>query len=992
MSNKKGAHMKSSCKILVLIFVMTYSSLLCVDPGTLKGTYTILRSSLGEEYTAASPVHGAILAETGFIRNYYRFGNPDEAPVKLIKALFHEVAGSFNATRLGSNPGAHFSASTIGKIMGHLFIEYKEPKTCKDNIVKVITLDPDFKASLQKTAEKAAQIESEIKQVKESAKTLESSPLKLSMRNLFSKLGREHPADVRVFFEGTIKTLNEKIEAEHDTKKKGNLSKQKEVFDKILKTPNIFDDYNKYRQQKEAFEKKQPELQNDKLKNNAAAAQDGVKNFVNVLIETREASKTDVYFPSMTEGVLLGFLYTKAQSKEDFKKYFDAFFTIVRGGESGEIGEESKSPGDIPGTLINDAWVKDIYIKEDLDNIPTIKKWAELDNTVLNKSFEAVVFKEIMGRFYLAPLPPFSGDMDVTYKGKTFTNCMETTMLNLCNVYAYDSNKKIFTSRDGMIAMIKNFYDTIQIDPVNIGKLNVHQAWSDCLQNIPGVAYNRLVIDGARALAPIDTRGFIHGVIGEDDDEKKEAKESFSIVMSDGQTVTLPKITIAGGTYILIDPTAPANQAGFEVQPSLRNVIVIMNNLLGFELFEDEDFETAFGRKDFNTTYFPALCEKLEWECEIGERDLDKDDYTRTGLVIGFEAGRGHVDLSVTSRHGEVTKRESVTMSLEKKALFDDINTLKPTTDRNDFKVLLMRDEWAELFDLATISRPLIFAFRVSGMTSVVKKIITERVVGLYYFAAQFITALSMIDDLHHHIAILGCMTGEQWSNPLFDNIFKIMLEKVQQHANGEAKGRVFIEFVRTGRAFDRATKIASELVKATDAPTIAAGIDLFRELVQQGQAFDEAKNAVVELHSDCGYIGPMYPAVNNGFEALVTAIQASPDFTAGDVALDKIISRQNALKEKRLIFVRKIASDLIISKGADVLRTAINMFDSLVKKGQTIKEARAAVVLPELSKYDDKWFQIMVEEIKKLLETKIEALEIEPEEEKSDDLTAEDE
>jgi len=971
--------MKIISKIICVLFFMIYNNtnLLGVDPGALKGTYTILKSSLGEKYTDASPVHGAIWAETNLLKNYYRYGNQEEAPIKLIKALFHEVGGSFNVTMLGRNPGAHFSPVTVGKIMGHLFVEYKEPKLLSDNIVAAITSDDDFTASLKKTAEKAVQIDTDIKLVKDGLKALESTQQRQKeMTNLLSKLGKERPTDIQLFFQGKLKEIMNKIEDELDAQKKVNLVKQKEVFEKILNNPTLFEKYNEYRQEKEALEKKQPELQNERLKNDSVAAERGVQEWVKILLDAREASKTVGYFPSMPEGVLLGFLYKKAQSKQDFKKYLDAFFATVRRGElvsgfSGAVGApgESKEAGFV--SVLDEAWVADVYTKDDLEKIPAIKKWADIDNNVANKNYEAIVYKEIMERFYLGSLPRFSEYANVKYNDMVFANCMETTLRNLCNVYAYNPDDRIFKSRDGMTEKIKIFYDTVQKNPVNIESTTAHQDWSDCIQNMPGVAYNRLLISGTRAVAPRDTRGFIHGIIGTAD-ETKEIKESCSIGMTDGKIVTLPKVTIAGGTYLLING---AEQKGFEVQPSLRNTIIIMNNFFGLGLFAGKDFVTEFARKNFNMTYFPVLCEKLEWGCTLAGKDLDKKDYTNDWLSVDMQIGDSAIALQVMSDHGELTKSEDF-VDTEKKDSFADVMSVTPSTDSNHFKALFMRDALIELIDLTTIPIPLLFTLTTGTIDVVKGKILEKRVVRLYDFAAQYIISLPMMDDLYYHSEMFRLTDGAIWTIPVFSNVLGIILERLELHTNELAKGNALLWLLVSTKGekaldmgiktkvLDMGIKTAVKLMNTGDEEAYPTGLKILEQLVEQDMAFDIATKAVLNLIKSKNKqvlvdVVILLIELVKKEQAVDIATNAILDLATGMISngyqnssvilslLTNLLTKNRAIQEAHEV-VSMLAADNTSSRMKTMLKATIERLKKLVALKQKELEAKDAEAKPE--------------------------------------------
>jgi len=110
--------MKCREKLYVFFFVYTVNCFQAVFPSLsitdIKDTYTILKN----EFKQISPTHGMLCWD--LIQRYYELGDRQEASVKLVYQLFHEVQGALNITMKPSLPPTHFSAKTIGKIVAGL--------------------------------------------------------------------------------------------------------------------------------------------------------------------------------------------------------------------------------------------------------------------------------------------------------------------------------------------------------------------------------------------------------------------------------------------------------------------------------------------------------------------------------------------------------------------------------------------------------------------------------------------------------------------------------------------------------------------------------------------------------------------------------------------------------------------------------------------------------------------------------------------------------
>jgi hypothetical protein len=65
-----------------------------------------------------SPLIGLIFTYNNFIDNLYRYGDPIEPAVILIRALFHVLpGGEIQPTHLGSSAGSHLSSGVVGQLL-----------------------------------------------------------------------------------------------------------------------------------------------------------------------------------------------------------------------------------------------------------------------------------------------------------------------------------------------------------------------------------------------------------------------------------------------------------------------------------------------------------------------------------------------------------------------------------------------------------------------------------------------------------------------------------------------------------------------------------------------------------------------------------------------------------------------------------------------------------------------------------------------------------
>lgn len=146
-----------------------------------------------------SPLIGLLFTYNNFIDNLYRYGDPDEPAVELIKSLFHVLpGGEVQATHLGSCAGAHLSPSIIGELFEAL--ERLKPKLTEkrdaegkillgDELLHLIFNHPDYQESRKHLCETLKAAESDLealrkqdadsKHVRQKIKALEGDVIKI---------------------------------------------------------------------------------------------------------------------------------------------------------------------------------------------------------------------------------------------------------------------------------------------------------------------------------------------------------------------------------------------------------------------------------------------------------------------------------------------------------------------------------------------------------------------------------------------------------------------------------------------------------------------------------------------------------------------------------------------------------------------------------------------------------------------------------------------
>ena len=107
--------MKAITQLGILVTFLSIAMQAEIPFTQIKGLYDPLQ----KEYKSLSPIHGFNWWQIGIIENMYRFGNPDDATIKLIQELFYLQFDriTFDTTHLKRKPATYFTPQTIGKIL-----------------------------------------------------------------------------------------------------------------------------------------------------------------------------------------------------------------------------------------------------------------------------------------------------------------------------------------------------------------------------------------------------------------------------------------------------------------------------------------------------------------------------------------------------------------------------------------------------------------------------------------------------------------------------------------------------------------------------------------------------------------------------------------------------------------------------------------------------------------------------------------------------------
>jgi hypothetical protein len=584
-------------------------------PEFLKDSYTLFN----EEYEHLSPIHGALIWEGDIARRYYnaalyaprsheRWLACADGPSRLAQALFVETAGNFDISSHPNYPTKHMAISTIAHLIAVLEQAHGalDPLQLEDFILR----DTAFQDSVSST-DRARQ------------------ELKQHYDTLIKQARKQQQVDVVVLLQDSkISALNKLSthRLSHDWQRRQSITQLKQRIAMIgqLKGP-----------EKARAQKEQSKIERS-LASLESAQSSGDYNRVRELAYALVDSYTtsSCHPPYIAQWLLLACLYRKAHTKSDWIQYM----TIL----SEKIPAALRGKPDEVIAQSNFSHDETQYLKG-INDFLARSYLSALDPEL----YEKLVYAQIIKRFYKGFLPKMAEYTSIKYQGVVFPDCVETTLLNICNMILYDrisgtcNIEKIPVERRSQI--LHGFYaNPINRQISNNCMAEIHEAWGTSIQNLPYITYRQLIHvaeDGSRLAltAPKDTNGFIRGI----------PETTMCTLEHNGE-----RVKIAGRWYIHVNNP---RDLVCEMHPTLRNIVIVLDMLFKLNLFDVYPLEQSFLTTDFNARYMPLLCGNFAL---LNKRftpeelaSMDRDEYTTKGIRLEFNA----FDLMLTDEHAEIT-------------------------------------------------------------------------------------------------------------------------------------------------------------------------------------------------------------------------------------------------------------------------------------------------------------------------------------------------
>lgn len=611
--------------LFIIIILIPQAMSYTMTPEALKDSYVLFN----EKYEHLSPIHGALIWEGGIARNYYntalcaprrhdRWLTQTDGPSRLAQALFTDTLGNFDISTHPNYPTKHLGISTIANLIA--LLEQTDGPLAPLKLEDFILRDTEFNKSVQAT-------------------NREREALKQHFDKLIKQAQRQKEPDA------TIATLK-------DTKilALNKLSTQRLCQDWTriqsivqLKARLMLIDQLTGKERVQA----QKERAHIERSLNSLEAVQGNKDYNRVrelACALADSHRSPLgHPPHIAQWLLLSCLYRKAQTKKDLLQYM----TIL-----------AKKIPHVLRLKPDESYIQPVFTHDTTQYLGEIQAFLQQKpiQTLDPKMYEALIYTQIIKRFYKGFLPKITEYANISYHGISFPDCVETTLLNICNMILYDRQSGIFNIEkiplDKRSEILTYFYtNPINQQATHNNLLAVHQDWGQLLQNLPYVTYRQLIHiqeDGSllTLTAPKDTNGFIRGI----------PESTISSLERNGN-----RVKIADRWYIYVHNP---RDLVCEMHPTLRNIIITLDTLFKLNLFASSSLEQAFLTTHFNAHYMPLLCNNftLFQNKQFTPKELeniDKDEYTEKGIRLEFNL----FDLILTDEHAEIIthiKRDSI--------------------------------------------------------------------------------------------------------------------------------------------------------------------------------------------------------------------------------------------------------------------------------------------------------------------------------------------
>lgn len=565
------------------------------------------------------------------------------------------------------------------------------------------------------------------------------------------------------------------------------------------------------------------------------------------------------------------------------------------------------------------------------------------------ENYEEIVYTLLFPQFKIVPYDQARLlKQDGVPTGYTFADCMDNASRNLFNFLTYDQSSNSLKLdvlqrklKDILKEKFTNFNDRLArfyaqpIAITDIANQRLHDLWTMVISNIPYVTYAKVAYVNKPEPEKYDWPGFIK--ISENDASNKDLAHF-----------------LGEHQYRLISYTQGHEEdaIAYEMQPSLRNIIIVLDTLLKLGIFSDQNpIVREFARPDFVVVYLPQVFDKIGLKIESGiDVSIDADDLTGKQKKITT-----HSFTIATSRgHGEfdILRQQETRVSFPRIGINNLIIPFSAILlPRNADSIKMLIDQ--QKYYLALFSLPLDNPDFVSSSVDHLK--LSESILELFLAVAK------RHADPHVRMQSI-CKLYVRYMQLPSEPSISILQDSVDaaknafqsdKHVDREQGINLFKVLFAKGKGTESAQSAANRALEAEDVTIYKDGLILFRELVRNGDAIgaavEAAKKSVTSRVSDVQITGLklfeelMSKDIECDDESLAAAQTAIS--SQNDIVLEKGLELFQKLVKKNRKFDKAAgaaAQKAILSNDSTVQAAGCALFEKLFDQGQSFDAAIA--------------------------------------------------
>jgi hypothetical protein len=444
-------------KLVAVVFLGAFSLKAEIPVTQIRGLASVLKPD--KQYL--SPVWGAVLWNSPYVENLYRFGLPTSNTVKLARSIFfvHHDDVTFDTTYLATRIATYFTPYFIGQL---------------------VALIDNYQINTQKLAELKTKLT-------EKRKIVRDANTSLSGKQISGLLAQQEPVlskQIKDLFGYKKKTLQEfkNVINTFELENKDRIQEKIKTYFEEKYIPKLEADLGKDPENQVLQQLLQKAKDNKDLGIENSTYKQYKDEFLNFLVKS--LNETNLFIPNNTIFLFLSSLWKKTNDKNEFLAYFKGL----------KDKHDNKEDLFNNSQFIANGFPEDSFEYTE-ENYKIFKEASEAEvKTKYINDLEALAFLHLGYDLFDNPLPSEVGMLDgVEYKEFSFPDCGGTSLLNFFNVILYNQQTREFDLKHlngfRLNPKLTAFYTKYK-KATKIRTRQVHDDWAVVTSELEGVLYS----------------------------------------------------------------------------------------------------------------------------------------------------------------------------------------------------------------------------------------------------------------------------------------------------------------------------------------------------------------------------------------------------------------------------------------------------------------------------------------------------------------------